>query len=412
MERSPRTSELFKLVEHLGTGGFAHTWRAQVLQLNLIEEYGTKEVALKIPLDRGREKILIKELIQNAALHQTLQEMEATNLTRYLGFEEFDGKYVMVMEYVRGGNLRARLGEPGFGVSLTLEESVAITAGVLTGLAVIHKRHIVHRDIKPENIVMAGNIPKITDLGISKMVRSDQLMPTQVGTLPYMAPEVLRGPGGSTQVDVWGVGVMLYEMLTGELPFGSFRTPPRDLIDLICRASCRPATELNPDLPPTIDKVFSRALTKSPQQRYGAEEMRRDLEALAGCPAPPSAPDEDLAQTRVLLLDPEGTRKAEKELRQWLKQYPEDARIYQYLAELYNRQARHQEAIRILEEGIRCCPAAGILHWYKGLAHESLKQHRAALAAIEQAQVLGLEPHLDRYAERLVMSLRKRTAKW
>jgi serine/threonine protein kinase len=205
--------ESFELLELLGRGGFAHTYRARVLDSELIEEYGTDEIALKIPL-AGKQRALRKDFEINATLHVRLKPLRSANLVRYLGVEIFRGQLVMAMEYVRHGSLRRKLGPLDSQKRVEIPEAVEITEGVLSGLAVIHQEHIFHRDIKPENILMDDKIPKVADMGIARMLESNELASSTTGTLYYMSPEILGEAGADFRSDLWSVGVTLYEMVT------------------------------------------------------------------------------------------------------------------------------------------------------------------------------------------------------
>jgi len=155
-------AEKFELLDHLGTSYFAQTWRARVIDTDLIDEWGEGEVAIKIPLTKQKERSLRKELVLKASLHLKLKEMESKNIVKYLGFEIFDGKLVMVTEYVSGGNLRAIIGPIGRWKKLPVETAIEILDGILEGLSIIHKANILHSRIEPNNILMSGRVAKIS----------------------------------------------------------------------------------------------------------------------------------------------------------------------------------------------------------------------------------------------------------
>ena len=184
--------EPFELLELLGTGGFAHTYRARVIDEDLASDYGTDIVAIKIPLNAKKGKILHHELELNAGIYLRIKNLDLTNIVRYLGFEIFRGQIVMAMEFVPQGSLRKLLGGPRKLKPLPTDQAVNIAIGTLNGLSVIHRERVFHRDIKPENILMCGDTPKIADLGISRMLASNELASSTAGTIYYMSPEIDR----------------------------------------------------------------------------------------------------------------------------------------------------------------------------------------------------------------------------
>ncbi|MFQ5473558.1 MAG: serine/threonine-protein kinase, partial [Dehalococcoidia bacterium] len=224
--------EIFRLVKTLGHGGFADTYLAEVLSPQLAHAWGTETVAIKIPKDRRKEKTLIQELQTNNLVTEVLRDLAgATNVVRYLGFEDYDGKWVMVMEYVAGGSARDVVGHLGCQKPMDIDRAVGIVRGVLQGLSAIHRAGVFHRDIKPENILLDNQgVPKVADLGIATMLHSNEQASSTVGTLAYMSPEILGPDGASFESDIWSVGVTLYEMLTGRWPFGDETTPMGSMV--------------------------------------------------------------------------------------------------------------------------------------------------------------------------------------
>ena len=295
--------ERFEVLEHLGSGGFAHTYKVRVLDAEMVEEYGTPVVAIKVPLNAKKERLLRKEVEMNARLHIDLAAAQSINIVRYLGFEVFHGQIVMVMEFC-DGNLRGRIGRIGFQKPLPEEEIVEIAAGVLNGMSAMHKVHVLHRDLKPENILMQGCVPKISDLGIARMLESNELASTTTGTVYYMAPEILCDEGGSFSADIWSLGVTLYEMTTGKLPFGGPTTPIGTMIDLIRGGPHVSASQVRPGIAENLSQVIDRALEKDPARRYRtADEMRLALtqahEPAAGSvEEPPCAVEDSVAAGR------------------------------------------------------------------------------------------------------------------
>lgn len=387
--RSPdHSGEHFELIgsKPLGQGGFAATWRARVLDPGRIEDYGTSEVALKIPLDKDKERVLEKELQLNAVLHSRLRGIRSPNIVRYLGVTTFQSRLVMVMEFVHGGSLRDVLKRSGR--RLPVDDAVRITQGVLKGLALIHAEHVFHRDLKPDNVLMDEDTPKLSDLGLSRLLDSNELAHTTSGTLYYMSPELLGSEGASFNADIWSVGVTLYELLTGKLPF--FASSIRPTIDLICNGSFVPASEIRKDVPPGLNQVIECALQKNPADRYQtAEEMLKALER------PPRSPQDSvvgaLAEVRKGFGSMESPAALEQALRDLLDKYPGDPRVFHCLGDFYGRCERHNEALAAFEQGLACDAEEALSHYYVGLAYQRGKQTHKAITSLKRALELGLE---------------------
>jgi len=200
-----------------------------------------------------------------------------------------------VMELIDGPNLKTRLGEMAQeGQVFPLEEAVHIVVSVANALDYAHQHGMVHRDIKPANIVFGQDGQVIlTDFGIARMVNTTTLTASgaMVGTPAYMAPEQGIGQVGDERADIYSLGVVLYQLVTGSLPFDA--DTPLGIILKHINAPLTPPTELNPDLPPGVEAVIVRALAKSPDNRYQtAKEFTADLErAMAGEPVESISPE-------------------------------------------------------------------------------------------------------------------------
>jgi len=399
--------ESFELLKCLGAGGFATAHKARVLRDDLVSQYGTDIVAVKIPLDEKKERALIREIELSAAIHLRLKELRARNLVRYLGFLSFDGRIVMVMEYVAGGSLRKRLGRIGRQKALPIEQAIQITMGTLAGLDVVHRAHVVHRDIKPENILMKGDTPRLTDLGISRMLASNEMASTTTGTIYYMSPEILSREGGSFVTDIWSLGVVLYEMLTGRLPFGGPDTPLGAMVDLIRASQYTPPSEVRSEISPALEKIIAHMLTKDVGDRYGsAQEVLQDLTRFT------SGQDDELAEKLATLgamavdLEYDQGDKVVAQLRALAKEHPDDWRIHQQLGELYNRQRLFSRAIQAFKRGLRCNGDNAMLYWDLALAYQQMKNHDKAVACLKKAISLGLDASYRQHAETLLKVLK------
>ncbi|HYF96013.1 MAG TPA: protein kinase [Symbiobacteriaceae bacterium] len=399
--------EPFELLDLLGTGGFAHTYRARVLDEDLIEDFGTDEVALKIPLNTKKERQLRHELELNASLYLRLKQMESPNIVRYMGFAVFRGQIVMAMEFVPHGTLRSLLGPPQRAKALPVPEALQLVTGVVSGLAAIHSEHVVHRDIKPENILMNGQTPKIADLGIARMLASNELAATVTGTIYYMSPEVLCAAGASFPADIWSLGVMFYEMLTGKLPFGTLETPIGPLADLIRRGEYMPVTRLRPDVPRPVVEMIDRALSLDPARRFAnGAEMCEALQRFQARTT--NAWEHELAEIRCLITDhdKQDLVRAERLLQDLAARYPSVAALYQQLGELHNLCQRYHEAIDAFRHGLECDPQSSLLHWDLALAYQNAGRRADAVRHLERVLDSAPDASLRRHAATLLKVLR------
>jgi serine/threonine protein kinase len=397
--------EPFEILKQLGRGGFACTYLARVADPELRAEYGEEVVALKVPLGRAEERVLHREMELNAGLHLRLRHLRSPNIVRYLGFEVFQGRVVMVMEYLAEGSLRGRLGPFGRQRRFPPPEAEKLAAGMLRGLALIHAEQVFHRDIKPENILLREGVPKIADLGIARMLDTGELAVTQAGTLPYMSPEILSSGGASYPSDIWSVGVTLYEMVTGRLPFGDERTPIRGMVELICRGAFTPASEVCKEVSPGLSAIIARSLQRDPGARAGALETAEALEALDGGGTPALAPEAELRAAREEAGDPARADAAETRLRQLVGAHPRDPRPCQLLGELLGRRQRYPEAVAMLRQASELRPRDATLLWQLGLALQNTGDRKAAAACVSRALEAGLPEPLRGAASRLLRAL-------
>lgn len=401
------TQEPFELIELLGTGGFAHTYLARVVDEDLLEDFGVGEVALKIPLNTKKERILRRELELNASLYLRMKDMDMSNIVRYFGFAVFRGQIVMAMEYIRHGSLRKLLGNPSHPRQVPHREACRITLGVLKGLAAIHQEHVFHRDIKPENILMDGETPKIADLGIARMLASNELASTTTGTIYYMSPEILSEQGAAFPSDLWSLGVMFYEMLTGKLPFGSFATPIGTMVDLIRHGDHLPAHEVCPDVPRPLSRLIDRALRKDPAQRFAtAAEMYAALSGLED--GEDGELGQELAAVRRLMTgsDQADLSRAEGLLQSLIARHPGSVRVHQQLGELYNLCQRYHDAISAFTRGLQVDPDNIMLHWDLALAYLKSGRGSKAVRHLEKVVAEAPDASLRRHAGTLLQSLR------
>ena len=266
----------YRLEKIIGEGGMAVVWRAQHLRLE-------QSVAIKFLLRQGDEQ-LRERFLREAKVAAAIQHRHVVQI---LDFGMSGDMAFMVMEHLVGLTLADRLAKE----AIPAQEAMRLTAEILGGLSAVHDAGMAHRDIKPENIFLVedanGVYSKIVDFGLSKRVgttRDEKLrsvIPTSenliTGTPEYMSPEQARGmPDVDERTDIWSVGVMLYEMLTGEFPHSA--EVVGDLLFKIVAEDPPRLVERRPDLGKHVDRFLAGALLRDRDKRYpDARAMRQAL---------------------------------------------------------------------------------------------------------------------------------------
>ena len=277
-----RTIKHYEIEEELGRGGMGVVYRARDTRLG-------RAVALKVlPPELTRDADRKERLFDEAKAAGKVNHPAIAQV--YEVDETEDGLFV-VMELVEGRTVKALIGARELDVLGSLE----IASQVASGLQKAHEAGIVHRDIKPENVMVTPDgHAKILDFGLAKLREPGSpsgdelshmatLAKTQagmvLGTLRYMSPEQARGQAVDHRTDVFSVGVLLYEMVTGQLPFSG--NNPLDTLHAIAFEETRPVTAVRPNLPPSLQRVVTRCLRKRAQDRYpDAKELVTDLKAV------------------------------------------------------------------------------------------------------------------------------------
>jgi TolB-like protein len=254
-----------------GRGGMGVVYKAQDTKLK-------RTVALKfLPHEWTADAAARERFIHEA---QAASALDHPNICTIYEIEETDdGRMYISMAFYEGESLRDRI-KSG---PLKTEEAVDIAIQVGQGMAEAHQKGIVHRDIKPANILMTKDgAAKIVDFGLAKLAGRVQLTRegTTLGTVAYMSPEQARGDAVDERTDIWSLGVVLYEMLSGKLPFkGEFE---QTLIHSILKSDPEPITKSRKDLPPGLENIIAKALSKNPTARYRTmDELVEDLKAVA-----------------------------------------------------------------------------------------------------------------------------------
>ncbi len=259
----------YEVVGTLGSGGMGIVYKALDRRLGRV-------VAVKLVTPRpGADDELKLRLMQEA---RAVAALDHPNLCTVLQIEETDdGELFLVMPFYEGETLAKKLSRGPLGFAEALEYGVQIA----DGLAHAHRAGVVHRDIKPANVVVTaeGRI-KILDFGIAKLADHNLTRPGAVlGTLSYMSPEQAAGSAVDHRADLWALGIVLYEMVTGRTPFAG---EAREALYLaILHREPPPMSALRPEVPALLEEIVRRLLQKSPEQRYAsAAEVVAALEPL------------------------------------------------------------------------------------------------------------------------------------
>ncbi len=254
-----KTLGKYEVLEHIGHGGMAEVYKGQHVRLD-------RPVAIKIlhPFLADEEGFVVR-FQREAKIVATLRHPNIMQVFDFDYNEELN-IYYMVMEFIDGSTLKSMMTEKG---QLPVEEAVRIGAAIADALDYAHRRDMVHRDIKPANIMFTSESePVLTDFGIAKMMSLSGLTASgaMIGTPAYMAPEVGLGKTGAAAADIYSLGVVMYQMVTGQLPFES-DNPMNMVMQHINDAPPLPA-QLNPELPSTLEVVILRTLNKKPEERF------------------------------------------------------------------------------------------------------------------------------------------------
>ncbi len=265
--------ERYQLQEPIGRGGMATIYRGHDTRMD-------RTVAIKVLREvYSTDPKFVTRFQREAKAASALQH---PNIVQVYDYGQSDGNYFIVMELIEGTDLRRYLRSRGV---LAVDRAIIIAHDVALGLGAAHRRGIVHRDVKPQNVLVGrdGSI-KLTDFGIAsvyKDINAERLTTTgmTLGTVQYYAPEQAQGEIVNPAADVYALGIVMYEMLTGRTPFDG-DTPVAVAMQHIQDIPV-PPTQLNPGIPPALEEIIMRCLEKVPEMRYrDGSSLARALELL------------------------------------------------------------------------------------------------------------------------------------
>ena len=271
----------YVLAHLLGSGGMAEVYLAH-------DEVLGRNVALKILGGRHAESEEFVERFKREA--RSAASLSHPNIVQIFDQGRAqDGTYYIAMEYVPGGTLKEHIKENG---PLGPRRAAAVAVQIAEALEVAHRRGVIHRDIKPQNVLVSasGDI-KVADFGIARAAAATAISHTSavLGTAKYMSPEQAMGKPATPASDLYSLGVVLYEMLTGEVPYEA--DTPIGIAMQHVKEPPRPPKELRPEIPEQVNALVVRLLAKDPADRYtSAAELLTDLDRVRNGRLPAAAP--------------------------------------------------------------------------------------------------------------------------
>ncbi len=255
----------YEILEKIGSGGMADVYKAKCHVLNRL-------VAIKVlKPEFSTDATFVKKFRVEA---QSAAGLSHPNIVNVYDVGEENGTYFIVMELVQGITLKNYIDMKG---KLEIREALNISVQIASGLSAAHANRIIHRDIKPQNIIMSrdGKV-KVTDFGIAKVADATTVTTTAAGTVYYISPEQARGGYSDEKSDIYSLGITMYEMVTGRVPFEGETNVAVALLHI--QGEMVPPRELDPNIPRSLEKIILKCTQKKPDRRYAsAKELIADL---------------------------------------------------------------------------------------------------------------------------------------
>lgn len=268
LSKGQKINERYEIIKTIGEGGMANVYLANDTILE-------RKVAIKVLRgDLSNDEKFIRRFKREAL---SVSNLSHPNIVEVYDVGEEDGNYYIVMEYIEGKTLKQLLQKRG---ALTLPEVIDIMSQLTDGLAHAHEAYIIHRDIKPQNIMIEDNgLVKITDFGIAMALNSTQLTQTNsvMGSVHYLPPEQANGKGSTIKSDIYSLGILMYELITGSVPFKGDTAVEIALKHM--KEKIPSIRKQNPTIPQSVENIVLKATAKNPKNRYDTvREMYTDLQ--------------------------------------------------------------------------------------------------------------------------------------
>ena len=266
--KGQKINDRYEIIKSIGEGGMANVYLAHDLILD-------RDVAIKVLRgDLAGDEKFVRRFQREALAASSLSH---PNIVEMYDVGEDNGSYYIVMEYINGKTLKQLIKKRGV---LSLSETVDIMLQLTDGVDHAHASYIIHRDLKPQNIMIQDNGEvKITDFGIAMALNNTQLTQTNsvMGSVHYLPPEQASGKGATVKSDIYSLGIMLFELLTGTLPFKGDNAV--EIAFKQIKDDIPSVREINPEIPQSLENIVLKATAKNPKNRYAsAKEMHDDLE--------------------------------------------------------------------------------------------------------------------------------------
>ena len=268
LSKGQKINDRYEIIKTIGEGGMANVYLANDTILD-------RKVAIKVLRgDLSNDEKFIRRFKREAL---SVSNLSHPNIVEVYDVGEEDGNYYIVMEYIEGKTLKQLLQKRG---ALTLNEVIDIMTQLTDGLAHAHEAYIIHRDIKPQNIMIEDNgLVKITDFGIAMALNSTQLTQTNsvMGLVHYLPPEQANGKGSTVKSDIYSLGILMYELLTGSVPFKGDTAVEIALKHM--KEKIPSIRKQNPTIPQSVENIVLKATAKNPKNRYdNVRDMYKDLQ--------------------------------------------------------------------------------------------------------------------------------------
>ena len=267
--KGDKINDRYQIIKTIGEGGMANVYLAKDTILD-------RNVAVKVLRGDLADDEKFVRRFQREAL--SASKLNHPNIVEMYDVGEDDGKYYIVMEYVQGKTLKSLVKKRG---ALTLPEVIDIMTQLSSAIMCAHDSYIIHRDIKPQNVMILddGRV-KIMDFGIAMALNSNELTQTNsvMGSVHYLPPEQANGSGSTIKSDIYSLGILMYELLVGKVPFKG-----DNAVEIAIKQMKEPIPSIckqNPDIPQSVENIVLRACAKNPKNRYDSvREMYDDIKS-------------------------------------------------------------------------------------------------------------------------------------